>query len=238
MGKALSINPANGQTINAYERIDSLRVTEKISIAKKSYETWKKTSFAERSKLMHSLADHLEINKEKYGLLATAEMGKTIVQARQEIDKCARICRYYAENAETLLGKEVIDTEATRSYVTFQPIGVILAVMPWNFPFYQVIRFAVPAIMAGNTGVLKHASNVQGSAFALEDAFVKAGFPKGIFTNLNISADKVNEVIENKNIVAVTLTGSDPAGRSVASVAGANLKKTVLELGGSDAYII
>src|SRR5690606_36329541 len=143
-----------------------------------------------------------------------------------------------ADNSEGYLSKELVETDASRSYVTFQPMGVILAVMPWNFPFYQVIRFAAPALMAGNTGVLKHASNVQGSAFALEEAFRKSGFPEGIFTNLNINAEDVKTIIEDKNIVAVTLTGSDPAGRSVASVAGANLKKTEMELGGSDAYIV
>ncbi|MGS2739512.1 NAD-dependent succinate-semialdehyde dehydrogenase [Sinomicrobium sp. M5D2P17] len=238
MSKAITINPSNGETVAEFERIDVLKSKEKIALAGKAYNSWKKTSFAERSKRMHALADLFDANKEEYARLATMEMGKTIVQARKEIEKCAWICRFYADNAESILGKEMVDTEATRSYVTFQPIGVILAVMPWNFPFYQVIRFAAPALMAGNTGVLKHASNVQGSAFALEDAFVKAGFPEGVFTNLNISAGNVKDVIEDKNIVAVTLTGSDPAGRSVASVAGANLKKTVLELGGSDAYII
>lgn len=238
MSTAKTINPANGETVNEYERIDSSKAKEKISLSGEAFASWRKTSFAERSKLMHALADLFDADKEQYARLATTEMGKTIAQARKEIEKCAWICRYYAENVETLLGKEMVDTEATKSYITFQPLGVILAVMPWNFPFYQVIRFAVPAIMAGNTGVLKHASNVQGSAFALEGAFEKAGFPKGIFTNLNISSDKVKEVIENKHIVAVMLTGSDPAGRSVASTAGANLKKTVLELGGSDAYII
>jgi succinate-semialdehyde dehydrogenase/glutarate-semialdehyde dehydrogenase len=165
-------------------------------------------------------------------------MGKVIGQSRKEIEKCAWICKYYADNTASLLADDVITTEATKSYVTFQPIGVVLAVMPWNFPFYQVIRFAVPALMAGNTGVLKHASNVQGCALALENAFLKAGFPKGAFSNLNIDSKKVKEVIENKSIVAVTLTGSDPAGRSVASIAGQNLKKTVMELGGSDAYIV
>ncbi|MGS2763052.1 NAD-dependent succinate-semialdehyde dehydrogenase [Sinomicrobium sp. M5D2P9] len=238
MSKATTINPVNGEMVAEYERIDTSKAKEKISQARKTYTSWKKTSFAERSKLMHALADLFDANKEEYARLATIEMGKTIVQARKEIDKCAWVCRYYADNAESFLGKEMVDTEATRSYVTFQSMGVILAVMPWNFPFYQVIRFAAPALMAGNTGVLKHASNVQGTAFALEDAFVKAGFPKGVFTNLNISAGNVKDVIEDKNIVAVTLTGSDPAGRSVASIAGANLKKTVLELGGSDAYII
>lgn len=238
MSKALTINPANGETVNEYERIDLIKAKEKVALAKEVYTSWKQTSFAERSKLMHTLADHFDDNKEEYAKLATTEMGKTIVQARKEIEKCAWICRFYADKSEHFLANEPVETEATRSYVTFQPMGVILAVMPWNFPFYQVIRFAVPAIMAGNTGVLKHASNVQGSAFALEDAFVKAGFPKGVFTNLNISADNVKDIIEDKNIVAVTLTGSDPAGRSVATIAGANLKKTVLELGGSDAYII
>ncbi len=238
MSKAITINPANGETVNEYERIDILKAKEKIALAKEVYTSWKQTSFAERSKLMHVLADHFDDNKEEYARLATTEMGKTIVQARKEIEKCAWICRFYADNSESFLAKEVVTTEATSSYVTFQPMGVILAVMPWNFPFYQVIRFAVPAIMAGNTGVLKHASNVQGSAFALEDAFVKAGFPKGVFINLNISAQDVKGVIEDKHIVAVTLTGSDPAGRSVATIAGAHLKKTVLELGGSDAYII
>lgn len=238
MSKARTINPANGEKVNEYERIDLVKAKEKVALAREVYTSWRQTSFAERSKLMHTLADHFDDNKEEYARLATTEMGKTIVQARKEIEKCALVCRFYADKSESFLKKEEVETEATKSYVTFQPMGVILAVMPWNFPFYQVIRFAVPAIMAGNTGVLKHASNVQGSAFALEDAFVKAGFPKGVFTNLNIDADHVKAIIEDQNIVAVTLTGSDPAGRAVATVAGANLKKTVLELGGSDAYII
>lgn len=238
MSKAITINPTNGETVAEYERIDISKAKEKIALARKAYDSWKETSFAERSQLMHALANLFDASKEEYARLATTEMGKTIVQARKEIEKCAWVCRFYADNAEGFLGKEIVDTDATRSYVAFQPMGVILAVMPWNFPFYQVIRFAVPALMAGNTGVLKHASNVQGSAFALEDAFMKAGFPEGVFTNLNINAEDVKGVIEDKNIVAVTLTGSDPAGRSVATVAGANLKKTVLELGGSDAYIV
>jgi len=238
MSNAITINPATGEHVNEYERISISKAKEKIALAGKAYTSWKKTSFVERSQSMHALADLFEENKETYARLATIEMGKTIVQARKEIEKCAWVCRFYADNAESILGKEPVDTEAKKSYVTFQPMGIILAVMPWNFPFYQVIRFAAPALMAGNTGVLKHASNVQGCAFALEDAFIKAGFPKGVFTNLNINAKEVKEVIEDKSIVAVTLTGSDPAGRSVATIAGANLKKTVLELGGSDAYIV
>ena len=233
-----TINPATGEEIKTYNRISEKDATNKIEKANEAYETWKHKSFDERAKLMHKLADVLDNNKEEYAQLATKEMGKIIGQSRGELEKCAKICRYYADNASNLLANEKVATEASKSYVAFQPIGVTLAVMPWNFPFYQVIRFAAPAIMAGNTGVLKHASNVQGCAFALEEAFDKAGFPKGVFTNLNIDSDGVKAVIENKYIKAVTLTGSEPAGRSVAAIAGENLKKTVMELGGSDAYII
>lgn len=238
MAKTIIINPATNEKEAEYERISSQEAIQKVQNAHDAYKVWKKTSFSHRSALMNKLADILEENLEEYASLATAEMGKTIVQARKEIEKCALICRYYADNAVDLLNNETVKTEASKSYVTFQPIGVVLAVMPWNFPFYQVIRFAAPAIMAGNTGVLKHASNVQGCAFALEEAFKNAGFPDGIFTNLNVGVDSVKDLIEDEHIVAVTLTGSDIAGRSVASIAGQNLKKTVLELGGSDAYII
>ncbi|MCL4125533.1 UNVERIFIED_CONTAM: hypothetical protein GTU68_000201 [Idotea baltica] len=238
MKKATSINPATEKEIASYTRITPKKAKEIVAKANKTYQSWKKKTFAERSKLMNKLADIFEENKEEYAQLATQEMGKTIKQSRSEIEKCAKICRYYADNITDLLADETIKTEAKKSYVTYQPLGVVLAVMPWNFPFYQVIRFAVPAVMSGNTGVLKHASNVQGCAFALEDAFAKAGFPKGIFSNLNVETDAIKEIIEDKNIIGVTLTGSEPAGRSVAKIAGENLKKTVLELGGSDAYII
>ncbi len=238
MANTIIINPATGEKVAEYERVSVSEEKQKVAQAKTAFDAWKKTTFKERAALKSKLADHIENNLEEYAQMATREMGKTIVQARKELEKCAWICRYYAENAESLLADVTVKTEAEKSYVTFQPMGVILAVMPWNFPFYQVIRFAVPAIMAGNTGVLKHASNVQGSAFALEDMFRKAGFPEGIFTNLNIDSGDVKDIIEDENIVAVTLTGSDPAGRSVASIAGQNLKKTVLELGGSDAYVI
>jgi succinate-semialdehyde dehydrogenase/glutarate-semialdehyde dehydrogenase len=238
MDHSIIINPATGEEIAKYKRLTAVEVDEKITISKEAYSQWKQKTYQERAVLMHKLAAVLEQNKEEYAQLATREMGKVIGQSRKEIEKCVWICRYYADNTSALLVDEIIPTEATKSYVTFQPIGVVLAVMPWNFPFYQVIRFAVPALMAGNTGVLKHASNVQGCALALEDAFLKAGFPKGAFSNLNIDSKQVKQVIENKDIVAVTLTGSDPAGRSVASIAGQNLKKTVMELGGSDAYII
>jgi len=238
MSKTETINPATGEKVAEYDRISAQMAKGKVAQAQKAYLDWKEKNFEERSKMMHKLADVIDKNKEKYAQLATEEMGKTIGQSRKELEKCSLVCRYYADNIGSLLENVKVETEAKKSYVTFQPIGVILAVMPWNFPFYQVIRFAAPAIMAGNTGVLKHASNVQGCAHALEKAFVEAGFPEGVFLNLNIGAGDVKEIIENENIVAVTLTGSDPAGRSVASIAGQNLKKTVLELGGSDAYII
>ncbi|EDP94288.1 NAD-dependent succinate-semialdehyde dehydrogenase [Kordia algicida OT-1] len=233
-----TINPATGEEIASYDRITADEAKEKIAKANKVFQSWKNESFEKRAKLMHKLADILENNTDKYATLATQEMGKIIGQSRGEVEKCARICRYYADNAASLLENRSVETEASKSYVTFQPLGVLLAVMPWNFPFYQVIRFAAPALMAGNTCVLKHASNVQGCAFALEEMIEKAGFPKGIFANLNISSDAVEEVIENEHVKAVTLTGSEPAGRSVAAIAGKNLKKTVMELGGSDAYII
>ena len=229
MENTIIINPATGEKIAEYDRITINEAKEKISQANTTYTSWKLKNFKERAAFMHKLADILDDNKEEYAQLATQEMGKVIGQSRKEIEKCALVCRYYADNTEALLTDEIVKTEATKSYVTFQPIGVVLAVMPWNFPFYQVIRFAAPALMAGNTAVLKHASNVQGCALALEQAFEKAGFPKGAFSNLNIDSKLVEQVIEDKNIVAITLTGSDPAGRSVASIAG---------LGGSDAYIV
>lgn len=238
MKKVTTINPATEEEIASYDRLSASNALEKIAKANETYKSWKNTSFEERSNLMSKLADIFDDNKEEYAQLATQEMGKMIGQSRSEIEKCAKICRYYADNIHELLADEPIKTEAKKSYVTYQPLGVVLAVMPWNFPFYQVIRFAAPAVMTGNTGVLKHASNVQGCAFALEDAFKKAGFPEGVFTNLNVESDDIKTIIEDKNIIAVTLTGSEPAGRSVAKIAGKNLKKTVLELGGSDAYII
>ncbi len=233
-----TINPANETQIKSYNRLTENEVVSCIEQANKTYTDWKLTSFDHRKKLMLALAEIFEDRNEEYAQLATQEMGKTIVQARKEIEKCAKICYYYAEHTAELLANETVATEAHKSYITFQPLGVILAIMPWNFPFYQVIRFIVPAIMAGNTGILKHASNVQGCAFALEKALLDAGFPCGIFTNLNVSSNTVEAIIENEHVVAVTLTGSAPAGQSVAAIAGKNLKKTVLELGGSDAYII
>ncbi|MEP3836510.1 MAG: NAD-dependent succinate-semialdehyde dehydrogenase [Algibacter sp.] len=238
MKKITTINPATEASIKTYNRLTDSEVEEQLEKANVAFQSWKKTSFTERTTLMNKLADVFDKRNEAYARLATQEMGKPIVQARKEIEKCAKICRYYAEHSEALLASEPVKTEASKSYVTFQPIGVILAIMPWNFPFYQVIRFLAPSLMAGNTAVLKHASNVQGCAFALEDALNQAGFPKAIFSNLNVSSDRVEPIIENNHIVAVTLTGSAPAGQSVASIAGKHLKKSVLELGGSDAYVV
>ncbi|WP_308992735.1 NAD-dependent succinate-semialdehyde dehydrogenase [Mariniflexile litorale] len=238
MSKSKSINPVTGDSIAVYNRMSTQEAITKIETAHAAFKTWKTTTYAERAKLLNKLADVFEKNKEDYAQLATLEMGKTIDQARKEVEKCAWICKHYADNGAELLKDVLVATEASKSYVTYQPLGVILAVMPWNFPFYQAIRFAVPALMAGNTGVLKHASNVQGCAFALEDALLQAGFPEGVFINLNLPSDAMEAVIAHKHIVAVTLTGSAHAGKSVASIAGKHLKKTVLELGGSDAYII
>ncbi|AJR04228.1 NAD-dependent succinate-semialdehyde dehydrogenase [Siansivirga zeaxanthinifaciens] len=238
MSKSISINPANEEKIAEYQRISLDEAEQKINIAHAAFKTWRSWSFKKRATLFKNLASILEENKEEYAQLMTAEMGKIIGQSRKEIEKCALVCRYYADHASSMLANKTVNTEASKSYVTFQPLGVILAVMPWNFPFYQVIRFAAPSLMAGNVGVLKHASNVQGCAYAIEEAFEKAGFPAGCFSNLNLSSDSVESVIKNKHIVAVTLTGSEPAGRSVAAIAGKNLKKTVMELGGSDAYIV
>jgi succinate-semialdehyde dehydrogenase/glutarate-semialdehyde dehydrogenase len=236
--KVVSINPATGDKIGEYERLSTAEAKQKSLSAHEAFLGWRESEFSRRAALFHRLAQLLLQSMGDYSRLVTLEMGKTIGQARKEIEKCAWVCRYYADNAQMLLADQTVETEAARSYVTFMPLGVVLAVMPWNFPFYQVIRFAAPALMAGNTGVLKHASNVQGCAAALEDIFNRAGFPPGVFTNLNIAAEDVGELIADPHIAAVTLTGSDPAGRSVAAAAGRHLKKTVLELGGSDAYII
>jgi succinate-semialdehyde dehydrogenase/glutarate-semialdehyde dehydrogenase len=233
-----SINPANNNLIKNYDELTSDEATKIISLANKSFKLWKETSFAHRSKLMNNAAKVLRDNSEEYSVLMTMEMGKPIKQSRAEVEKCAWVCEYYSENAEKFLADEIIKTEAQKSFVTYQPLGAVLAIMPWNFPFWQVFRFAVPNLMAGNAGLLKHASNVSGCALAIEDVFRKAGFPEYLFCTLLITSKNVKEIIENKLVQAVTLTGSVPAGKSVASLAGSLIKKTVLELGGSDPYII
>lgn len=233
-----SINPANNILIKNYDEMTSPESADIISLADKAFNIWKETSFIHRSELMKNAAKVLRENSEEYSVLMTIEMGKPIVQSRMEVEKCAWVCDYYADNAEKFLADEIIKTEATKSFVSYQPLGVILAVMPWNFPFWQVFRFAAPNLMAGNAGLLKHASNVSGCALAIEDVFRKAGFPENLFRSLLVKSKNVKEIISNPKVQAVTLTGSVPAGKSVASLAGSLIKKTVLELGGSDPYVV
>ncbi len=238
MNNTVSINPATGKLINEYKRTTDENAKVLVDKAQAAFTNWRQLSFSKRADLLRKAASLLEASKNDYAALITNEMGKTFSSAIKEIEKCARTLNYFAGNAEKFLEKEIVATDAKLSYVTFNPLGVILAIMPWNFPFFQVIRFAAPALMAGNTAVLKHASNVQGCAKAIEELFVKSGLPENVFTNLNIAGKQVKAIIENPKIAAVTLTGSETAGREVAAIAGSSLKKCVMELGGSDAYIV
>ena len=233
-----AINPATGETVQTYDEMTPAAVSETITQAHTTFQDWKQTPFAERARMMQRAAHILREHANEYAVLMAQEMGKPIRDGRAEAEKCAWVCEYYAEQAEAFLQPEIIPTDATKSFVTFQPLGVVLAVMPWNFPFWQVFRFAAPALMAGNTGVLKHASNVPGCALAIEEVFRQAGFPAHLFRTLLIGSRHVDAVIEHPLVKAVTLTGSTPAGKAVASKAGEMLKKTVLELGGSDAYVV
>jgi succinate-semialdehyde dehydrogenase/glutarate-semialdehyde dehydrogenase len=233
-----SINPATEEEIKSYEEMTSGQIESIINKTNEAFLDWKEKGFSFRKSLMKKAAEVLKTNKKKYADLMTTEMGKPINQSYAEVEKCAWVCDYFADNAENFLEDELIKTDASKSFVTFQPLGVVLAVMPWNFPFWQVFRFAAPNLMAGNAGILKHSSNVTGCALAIEEVFREAGFQKDLFRAIIISSKSMEEVITNKNIVAVTLTGSVPAGKSVAEKAGAVLKKTVLELGGSDPYLI
>jgi succinate-semialdehyde dehydrogenase/glutarate-semialdehyde dehydrogenase len=233
-----TINPATGETVKSYDEMSDAQVDNLLEETQTTFQHWSKTPFATRAKLMHRAGDVLEQRKSELAKLMTLEMGKTLSSAEAEIGKCAAVCRYYADNAEAFLEDESISSDASLSKIVYQPLGIVLAVMPWNFPFWQVFRFAAPGLMAGNAGVLKHASNVCGCALAIEDVFRQAGFPAGLFRTLLISSASVARVIENPVVKAVTLTGSTGAGRAVASKAGEMLKKSVLELGGSDAYVI
>lgn len=233
-----SINPFTGQIIQTYREYSAPEVSQIIIDVDAAYHLWKQTSFEHRSALMQNLQAKLIENKDQLAALMVAEMGKVYREAVGEIEKCALACGYYAEHAEPFLKNEMVPTGATESYISYQPIGTILAVMPWNFPFWQVFRFLAPALMAGNTGVLKHASNVSGCALAIEQLVIEAGFPENVFRTLLIGSSQVKAVIENPLIKAVTLTGSTPAGKAVAAAAGSALKKSVLELGGSDPYLI
>ena len=233
-----SINPATGETLKTFASVTEPQLEEKLQRAADTFRSKRRTSFAERAQMMMHAAEILEDEKQEFARVMTLEMGKPIKAAVSEAEKCALVCRYYAANAEEHLADEIVETNATKSYVRFQPLGVVLAVMPWNFPFWQVFRFAAPALMAGNVGLLKHASNVPQCALAIEDIFRRAGFPEGAFQTLLVGAETVQRLIEDARVAAVTLTGSEPAGRSVASIAGKQIKKTVLELGGSDPFIV
>lgn len=233
-----SVNPVNGKIIKSYKEDTEVKLVRKIEQTHKAWLGWRDSSFEERSALMNKLAAQLTLAREHLANLMAIEMGKPLKDGLAEIDKCASVCAYYATNGEAFLNDQLVNTEATKSYVSFQPLGVVLAVMPWNFPFWQVFRFLAPALMAGNCGLLKHASNVPGCALAIEQLVKDAGFPAHVFQTLMIGSKAVAAVIEHPLIKAVTLTGSTEAGKIVAAQAGRLLKKTVLELGGSDPYLV
>jgi len=233
-----SINPTTGETLKSFPALTAAQLEEKLHLAAETFRTYCHTPMADRTRMMQRASEILEGDKQALGKMMTAEMGKPIKAAVAEAEKCAWVCRYYAENARSHLADQVVETNAQTSYVHFQPLGPVLAVMPWNFPFWQVFRFAAPALMAGNVGLLKHASNVPQCALAIEDIFARAGFPKGSFQTLLVGSDAVEGILNDRRVVAATLTGSEPAGRSVAAVAGKQIKKTVLELGGSDPFIV
>jgi succinate-semialdehyde dehydrogenase/glutarate-semialdehyde dehydrogenase len=233
-----SVNPATGQKIKTYNEMMPEQVSTAVAQAHDAWKSWRKTAFAERGSLMKRAGEILRQRKEEFARLMAIEMGKPLKQGVAETEKCAWACDYYADHAEAHLAPDIIKTDASKSYVAYEPLGVVLAVMPWNFPLWQVFRFAAPALMAGNAAVLKHASNVPGCALVIEEVFTQAGFPKGVFRTLLVGSSQVKAVIEHPLVRAVTLTGSTPAGKAVAAQAGAVVKKAVLELGGSDPYII
>jgi succinate-semialdehyde dehydrogenase/glutarate-semialdehyde dehydrogenase len=233
-----SINPATGETLATFETISSEDVSAALDRAANAFRSWRLTPFEDRARLLTAAADILESESEWFGRLMTSEMGKPLQAGIDEARKCARGCRYYAAHAAQFLADEHVATEAAASYVRYEPLGVVLAVMPWNFPFWQVFRFAAPALMAGNVGILKHASNVPQCAVAIEGIFHRAGYPSGVFQSLLLRSSDVAPLLEDPRIAAVTLTGSEGAGQDVAARAGRALKKTVLELGGSDPFIV
>jgi acyl-CoA reductase-like NAD-dependent aldehyde dehydrogenase len=233
-----SINPATEEVIETFEPHTNAQVNQALDEAHNAFLSWRETTFAERGAVLHRVATYLREHKAELARLATLEMGKPIVESEAEVEKCAWNCDFYADNAEKFLADERIATNARESYVSFLPLGVVLALMPWNFPYWQVFRFAAPALMAGNTTVLKHASNVSLTALKLERIFQECGLPEGAFRTVLVPGAETRRIIEDPRIAAVTLTGSDAAGVSVASTSGHALKKTVLELGGSDAFIV
>ncbi|MFB9864329.1 NAD-dependent succinate-semialdehyde dehydrogenase [Rufibacter immobilis] len=233
-----TLNPYTNTVEKTFEPASAQEIETTLHHADNAFKAWRTTSFAHRAALMQRAGDELAGNQDHYARIISLEMGKPLNQSRGEINKCALVCHYYAQHAEEFLQDEDIQTSALRSFISYEPMGTILAVMPWNFPFWQVFRFAAPALMAGNVGLLKHASNVPQCALAIQEVFEKAGFPKGCFQSLLIGSREVEQLIKDERVKAVTLTGSEGAGANVASVAGAQIKKTVLELGGSDAFIV
>src|SRR5215831_3407525 len=233
-----TVNPATGECLVTFESLTESQLEEKLARAAQAFRTYRHTTFAERAKWMGRVGEILESEKDAFARIMTLEMGKPLEAARQEAAKCATACRYYVDNAEKLLADEAVDTGGPRSFIRYQPIGPVLAVMPWNFPFWQVFRFLAPTLAAGNVGLLKHASNVPQCALAIEGIVRRAGFPADVFQTLLIGSDRVQRVVEDPRVRAVTLTGSEGAGRQVATTAGHHLKKTVLELGGSDPFIV
>jgi succinate-semialdehyde dehydrogenase / glutarate-semialdehyde dehydrogenase len=233
-----SIDPRNGSLVREYPEATEPEVQAALAAGVEAFSAWRRTSFEARASVLRRAAALLRERRDALARLMAVEMGKPVTQGRAEAEKCASVCDFYAERAASLLSPETAPTEASQSYVAFEPLGVVLAVMPWNFPLWQVFRFAAPALMAGNVGLLKHASNVTGCALAIGELFETAGLPKGVFRTLVVPSSRVAALIEAPEVAAVTITGSTPAGRAVASKAGAQLKKSVLELGGSDAYVV
>ena len=233
-----SINPATGQVLKTFEPLSDAQIEKKLQLAADTFSKFRKLSFSERARMMARAGEILEAEKEALGRLMTTEMGKTLKSAVAEAAKCALVCRYYAENAERFLADEVVETPAKKSFIRYQPLGVVLAVMPWNFPFWQVFRFIAPGLMAGNVGLLKHASNVPQCALKIEEILSQAGFPQGAFQTLLIGAQQVDAVLSDDRVVAATLTGSEGAGIQVGVSAAKRIKKVVLELGGSDPFIV
>ncbi|MGD8748181.1 MAG: NAD-dependent succinate-semialdehyde dehydrogenase [Balneolaceae bacterium] len=233
-----SINPATNEIIREYEQMDDKTLDEIVHRAALAQDEWRKTSFEERASVLRKAAGILEAEKSQYAELMAEEMGKPLPQGEAESEKCAWVCNYYADNAREFLRDEIIESDADKSYVTFNPLGTVLSIMPWNFPFWQLFRFGAPALMAGNAAILKHAPNVTGCALAIEHIMHEAGIPKDLFRTVIADVEQTQELITHRDIHAVTLTGSTRAGKAVASKAGSVLKKTVLELGGSDPYIV
>ncbi|SDE33223.1 succinate-semialdehyde dehydrogenase / glutarate-semialdehyde dehydrogenase [Pricia antarctica] len=233
-----SINPYNGEQVGSYTALTEEALVEKLNKSQSAFESWRKVPLAERCRLLKKAGQVLRDNEEEYAKMITLEMGKPISESRSEVNKCAWVCDYYAENAPTFLADEYISTDADKSFVRHDPIGSVFAVMPWNFPFWQVFRYAAPTLTAGNTGLLKHAANVFGCAEQIEGVFLKAGYPSYVFQNLIVHHDQTERIIEHKGVKAVTLTGSEKAGSAVAEIAGRHIKKSVLELGGNNAFIV